>query len=87
MNAFRSLIANIYSVADATALVYLFHELEYGLSLVGIASILPQLRLLIQQYFDIGGLRCFILRPIKSRFCSYQGTWQATEIWQSPLAA
>jgi hypothetical protein len=62
MNAFRSLIANIYSVADATALVYLFHELEYGLSLVGIASILPQLRLLIQQYFDIGGLRWFILR-------------------------
>jgi hypothetical protein len=61
MNAFRSLIANIYSVADATALVYLFHELEYGLTLVGIAAILPQLRLLIQQYFDIGGLRCFIL--------------------------
>jgi hypothetical protein len=47
----------------------------------------PQLRLLIQQYFDIGGLRCFILRPIKSRFGSYQGTWQATEMWQSPLVA
>jgi hypothetical protein len=28
--------------------------LGYGLSLVGIAAILPQLRLLIQQYFDIG---------------------------------
>ena len=27
------------------------------------------------------------LTPIKFRFRSYQGTWQATEIWQSPLAA
>jgi hypothetical protein len=42
---------------------------------------------ILKQYFDIGGLRCFILRPIKSRFGSYQGTWQATEMWQSPLAA
>jgi hypothetical protein len=52
MNAFRSLLANIYSVADATALVYVFHELGYELSLVGIAAILPQLRLLIQQYIS-----------------------------------
>jgi hypothetical protein len=33
--------------------VYLFHELGYEASHVGIAAILPHLRLLIQQYFDI----------------------------------
>jgi hypothetical protein len=46
---------HISVVADAIALVYVFHELGYGLSLLGIAAILPQLRLLTQQYFDIGG--------------------------------
>ena len=40
-------------VAEATALVYVFHELGYEASLVGIAAILPHLRWLIQQYFDI----------------------------------
>ena len=53
MNAFRSLIAHIYSVAKANTLVYLFHDLGSGVSLVGIADIFPQLRVLNQQYFDI----------------------------------
>jgi len=57
---------------------------------VGISAILPQLRLLIQQYFDIAdyvgspyGQSSLIGAPLGS----YQGTWQATEMWQSPLAA
>ena len=85
MNALRSIITRIYSVAKSTALVYLFHELGYEASLVGIPAILPQLRLLIQQYFDITAYGQSSL--IGARLGSYQGTWQAIEMCQSPLAA
>jgi hypothetical protein len=89
MNEWGSLIAHIYSVAKATTLVYLFHERSYVASLVGIAAILSQLRLLIQQYFDIADYVVSSYRqssPIGVRLGSYQGTWQAIGMCQSPLA-
>jgi hypothetical protein len=39
--------------SQSYALVYLFHELGYEASLVGIAAILPHLRLLIQQNLPV----------------------------------
>ena len=42
---------NIYT--KAPALTYSFHELGDEFSLVGITVILPELRLSIQQYFNI----------------------------------
>jgi hypothetical protein len=45
--------AYFYVHAKATALVYSFHKLGNEASLVGIAAIFLELRLLIQQYFDI----------------------------------
>ena len=60
---------HVYIKADTLA--YSFHELGDEASFVGIATILPELRLLIT---DI-------------RLCSYQGTWQATRMSQSLLAA
>jgi hypothetical protein len=89
MNEWGSLIAHIYSVAKATTLVYLFHERSYVASLVGIAAILIKLRLLIQQYFDIADYVVSSYRqssPIGVRLGSYQGTWQAIGMCQSPLA-
>jgi len=90
MNALRSIATHIYLVAKSTALVYLFQELGNEASLVGIAAIVPQLRLLIQQYFDIAayvGSPYGQPSPIGARLGSYQGTWQAIEMCQSPLAA
>jgi hypothetical protein len=51
MNLWRSLIAHIYSEASITTLAFSFHELGDEASLVAI-TILQELRLLIQQYFD-----------------------------------
>ena len=39
--------------SQSPASVYLFHELGYEVSLVGVAAILPHLPFLIQQYFEI----------------------------------
>ena len=44
-------IHHVYS--KVPALTYSFHELGYEATLVGITAILPELYLLIQQYFDI----------------------------------
>ena len=61
MSVWRTLIAHLFSAvsiyhhvnAKAPALAFSFNELGDEASLVGIAVILPELRLLIQQYFDI----------------------------------
>ena len=90
MNEWRSFIAHIYSVAKATTLVYLSPARGYVASHVGIAAILSQLRLLIQQYFDIADYVVSFYGQSSSigvRLGSYQGTWQAIEMYQSPLAA
>ena len=44
---------NHHVYAKAPTRAYSFHELGDEASLVGIAAILPELCLLIQQYFDI----------------------------------
>jgi hypothetical protein len=44
---------NHHVYTKAPAFIYSFHELGDEASLVGIAAILPELCLLIQQYFDI----------------------------------
>ena len=44
---------NHHVYTKALTLSYSFHELVDEASLVGIAAILPELRLLIQEYFDI----------------------------------
>jgi hypothetical protein len=65
----------------APELAFSFHEL-------GDEASLPDLRLLIQQYFDIVDYVVSLYgqtRPIRALLCSYQGTWQAK--YQSPLAA
>jgi hypothetical protein len=49
---------NHHVYAKAPTLTYSFHELGDGSSLVGIAVILPELRLLIQQYFNIVDYVC-----------------------------
>ena len=47
----QGILLRIY--AKATALDYSFHKLGNEASLVGVAAILLELRLLIQQYFDV----------------------------------
>jgi hypothetical protein len=44
---------NQHVYTKTPTLAYSFHELGDEVSFVGIVAILPELRLLIQQYFDI----------------------------------
>jgi len=72
---------NNHVYTKTPTLAYSFHELGDEASFVGIVANLPELRLLIQQYFDI------VYYIKRAWLCSYQGIWQATEMFHSPLAA
>jgi hypothetical protein len=68
--------------SQTIALVYLLHELGYEASLVGNSAILPHLRLLIQQYFDIAD---YVGSPsVKSHRCSI---CNMTSHWDVPVAS
>ena len=81
---------NHHVYAKAPTLAYWFHEPCDDTSLGGIAAFLQSLRLLIQQYFNIVHYIGCTLWQIKSqndRLRSFQQTWQATEMSNSPIAA
>lgn len=89
----RHLFSSVYyhnCYTKSPTFVYSLYELSDKDSFVGIASILPEMSLLIQAYFDIEeyvASLCGQQSPIRGRLCSCQGKLQATEMCQSLIVS